>query len=253
MEQGSEIAGAADVTTATASNVQREPSMEEILASIRRIIEDSDTGRRPADAFDDARAVTEEAKPAPVDASRDEIRPSEDATTAKPSGLGSGQHPPFTRLDFARPAAAEEATSHLPDPADWRLRRDEAATPPHVEGADRSDPEPAAAAPQSPISGDGREAGLSGGTTETRSRVADNSAPEAAASRPVLISEKAGLRVTAAFEELSEVFAARSKKSLDEMAEDMLRPMLQEWLDTNLPDMVERLVREEIERVTHGA
>ncbi|TIW40385.1 MAG: DUF2497 domain-containing protein, partial [Mesorhizobium sp.] len=29
---------------ATASSVQREPSMEEILASIRRIIEDNDTG-----------------------------------------------------------------------------------------------------------------------------------------------------------------------------------------------------------------
>ncbi|RWG13270.1 MAG: DUF2497 domain-containing protein, partial [Mesorhizobium sp.] len=31
---------------ATASSAQREPSMEEILASIRRIIEDSDTGRK---------------------------------------------------------------------------------------------------------------------------------------------------------------------------------------------------------------
>ncbi|TIP35899.1 MAG: DUF2497 domain-containing protein, partial [Mesorhizobium sp.] len=36
---------------ATASSAQREPSMEEILASIRRIIEDSDTGRKqPAEA-----------------------------------------------------------------------------------------------------------------------------------------------------------------------------------------------------------
>ncbi|RUY80183.1 DUF2497 domain-containing protein, partial [Mesorhizobium sp. M7A.F.Ca.CA.003.01.2.1] len=36
---------------ATASSAQREPSMEEILASIRRIIEDSDGGRKqPGDA-----------------------------------------------------------------------------------------------------------------------------------------------------------------------------------------------------------
>ncbi|TGV63965.1 DUF2497 domain-containing protein, partial [Mesorhizobium sp. M00.F.Ca.ET.149.01.1.1] len=37
------------------------------------------------------------------------------------------------------------------------------------------------------------------------------------------------------------------------MAEEMLRPMLQDWLDNNLPTLVERLVREEIERVARGA
>jgi cell pole-organizing protein PopZ len=30
----------------------------------------------------------------------------------------------------------------------------------------------------------------------------------------------------------------------------MLRPMLKDWLDENLPPLVERLVREEIERVS---
>jgi cell pole-organizing protein PopZ len=32
----------------------------------------------------------------------------------------------------------------------------------------------------------------------------------------------------------------------------MLRPMLSDWLDDNLPKLVERLVREEIERVARG-
>jgi hypothetical protein len=32
----------------------------------------------------------------------------------------------------------------------------------------------------------------------------------------------------------------------------MLRPMLTQWLDDNLPTLVERLVREEIERVSRG-
>ncbi len=36
------------------------------------------------------------------------------------------------------------------------------------------------------------------------------------------------------------------------MTEEMLRPMLREWLDANLPEMVERLVREEIARIAHG-
>ena len=62
----------------------------------------------------------------------------------------------------------------------------------------------------------------------------------------------AGRQVAAAFGELSEAFAARSKKTFDELAEQMLRPMLQDWLDNNLPMLVERLVREEIERVARG-
>jgi cell pole-organizing protein PopZ len=32
----------------------------------------------------------------------------------------------------------------------------------------------------------------------------------------------------------------------------MLRPMLKVWLDDNLPGLVERLVRAEIERVSRG-
>jgi cell pole-organizing protein PopZ len=33
---------------------------------------------------------------------------------------------------------------------------------------------------------------------------------------------------------------------------ELLRPMLKAWLDENLPEMVERLVRAEIERVSRG-
>ncbi|WP_373489369.1 DUF2497 domain-containing protein [Blastomonas sp.] len=38
--------------------------------------------------------------------------------------------------------------------------------------------------------------------------------------------------------------------SLEAMVRDMLRPMLAEWLDRNLPDMVEALVAKEIGRIT---
>jgi cell pole-organizing protein PopZ len=34
--------------------------------------------------------------------------------------------------------------------------------------------------------------------------------------------------------------------------EAVLRPILREWLDANLPGLVERLVREEIERIARG-
>jgi cell pole-organizing protein PopZ len=36
------------------------------------------------------------------------------------------------------------------------------------------------------------------------------------------------------------------------MAREMLKPMLKEWLDANLPPLVERLVKAEIARVTRG-
>ncbi|EKF16931.1 hypothetical protein NA2_20522 [Nitratireductor pacificus pht-3B] len=67
-----------------------------------------------------------------------------------------------------------------------------------------------------------------------------------------ILSEYTGRKVAAAFGELNEAFEASRKRNLDQMAEEMLRPMLQEWLDNNLPTMVERLVREEIERVARG-
>jgi hypothetical protein len=44
----------------------------------------------------------------------------------------------------------------------------------------------------------------------------------------------------------------RNDLTLDGMVREMLRPMLKAWLDDNLPNMVERLVRAEIERVSRG-
>ncbi len=67
-----------------------------------------------------------------------------------------------------------------------------------------------------------------------------------------LISETAGLQISRSFEELAAAIDGAERRSLDQIAEDLLRPMLQEWLDDNLPPLVERLVREEIERVARG-
>lgn len=41
--------------------------------------------------------------------------------------------------------------------------------------------------------------------------------------------------------------------SIDALASDLLRPMLADWLDTNLPPMVERLVQAEIRRIVGGS
>ena len=79
------------------------------------------------------------------------------------------------------------------------------------------------------------------------------SASGASAERPAILSEEAERRVAASFGELSEAFAGRSRKTFDELAAEMLGPMLRDWLDENLPGLVERLVREEIQRVARRA
>jgi uncharacterized protein len=44
----------------------------------------------------------------------------------------------------------------------------------------------------------------------------------------------------------------RDGRTLEDFIGELLRPMLKTWLDENLPAMVERLVRAEIERVSRG-
>ena len=57
--------------------------------------------------------------------------------------------------------------------------------------------------------------------------------------------------VQSAFSRLAETVVARAvnEQSIEDIARDLLKPLLKEWLEENLPAMVERLVREEIERV----
>lgn len=205
--------------------------MEEILASIRRIIEDSDTGKKPA-AFDaHADTAADEAEvpvlePAnsdvvsfrrPAPAEKFEDRPVE-TDAAHEQGGGSD----------------EDATGSIGSQADgdqFELPDDFAADFEELQAAlDRGQEEEEALPAAEHIVADADEAAV----------------------LPSLVSEATGRQVAAAFGELSDAFAASRRKSFDEMAEEMLRPMLQDWLDDNLPTLVERLVREEIERVARG-
>ena len=49
--------------------------------------------------------------------------------------------------------------------------------------------------------------------------------------QPALLSEAAGIQVARSFEELAAACDGSPRRSLDEIAQEMLRPMLQEWLD----------------------
>jgi cell pole-organizing protein PopZ len=81
------------------------------------------------------------------------------------------------------------------------------------------------------------------------------SVPEAAvlaANERGLLSGAAASAVDSAFNELAHTVQVRNGRTLEDFIGELLRPMLKTWLDENLPAMVERLVRAEIERVSRG-
>jgi cell pole-organizing protein PopZ len=71
---------------------------------------------------------------------------------------------------------------------------------------------------------------------------------------PPLMDEGAADSSRAKLEQLSNVAAAAppppTVNPLEEMLRDMLRPVLKQWLDENLPKIVDEHVRREISRIT---
>jgi uncharacterized protein len=67
-----------------------------------------------------------------------------------------------------------------------------------------------------------------------------------------LLSATTHAAVTQAFSQLNQAVAPAPAKTLDAIAAEMLQPLIKKWLDDNLPNMVERLIRAEIERVARG-
>jgi cell pole-organizing protein PopZ len=58
--------------------------------------------------------------------------------------------------------------------------------------------------------------------------------------------------VDSAFNTLAHTVLGQNARTLEDLVKEMLRPMLKSWLDDNLPGLVERIVRAEIERVSRG-
>jgi cell pole-organizing protein PopZ len=67
-----------------------------------------------------------------------------------------------------------------------------------------------------------------------------------------LLSDGTNTAVSGAFSALAHTILAQNARTLEDLVAEMLRPMLKEWLDDNLPSVVERLVQEEIQRVARG-
>lgn len=241
--------------------------MEEILASIRRIIADEQTAAeaaaRPGPSVQDAPpqssagaegahgrsdpvlrgahefeawlAQTANLAAAPVD--QPPAAPEFAAVGAVDAHAHAGAYPndlEGVALHAASPAGASEQWAESP-PAAWP------APPPEPAPAPWQPPRlsvvpPRSAAQQEPAQPD-----------------VDLDAPlSPAADAGDLLSEAAGASVQSSFQALARTMFMQNTGMVEEAVREMLRPMLKQWLDDNLPVMVERLVRAEIERVARG-
>ena len=67
-----------------------------------------------------------------------------------------------------------------------------------------------------------------------------------------LISDETDRAITASFQSLAASLALPTPERIEELARETLRPMVKAWLDENLPSLVERLIKAEIQRVSRG-
>ncbi|MBR1210313.1 DUF2497 domain-containing protein [Bradyrhizobium sp. JYMT SZCCT0180] len=243
----------------------QEPSMEEILASIRRIIADDEA--KPAAAEKPA-SPPPSAKPEPPAArptAMKDIPPSAIApkpSEAKPAAAAPKPAPP--------PPAPEPAASNNQDDIDAMLASLDAATPeadirPAQPEADVfeltdemavPDPQPAASSFHKIEPQDDIEFTETAGAKALHRQPAYEpplfeSAVEASPAQQIL-SRSTVSAVESAFNSLANTVLSNNARTLEDLVKEMLRPMLKSWLDDNLPGLVEKLVKAEIERVSRG-
>ena len=67
-----------------------------------------------------------------------------------------------------------------------------------------------------------------------------------------LLSRQTTAAVDSAFNALAHAVRNQNSQTLEELVRETLQPRLKSWLDDNLPGLVERMVRAELERVSRG-
>ena len=209
-----------------------EPSMEEILASIRRIISDDDP--KPGEAEGAAPAAAEAPAPAatPAPAPEPEPQPVAAAPAVEEDVLDLGAEAALIAAPPPEPPKAEPA----PAPAAPAAEEPDVAFLEEAPAAAPA-PEPVFAPPPPP-------------PLPAAAFMPSSSAP--AVDMASLLSDQASSAVTNAFGHLANTVLSNNARTLEDLVKEMLKPMLKAWLDDNLPTMVERLVRSEIERVARG-
>ena len=229
-----------------AAKVQ-EPSMEEILASIRRIIADDEA--KPA-----AAEKAPPASPPPAPAKPEKAAP---APVAVPKAAAPVAPPP--------PAPAPSASNNQDDIDALLNGLDEATTPEEIRPAAPDvdvleltdemalpDPPPKAAfkTVEPPDDLEFTEA-----STKLPPRAPAFEPPphiESPVTSHPMLSRSTVSAVESAFNSLANTVLSNNARTLEDLVKEMLRPMLKSWLDDNLPGLVERIVKAEIERVSRG-
>jgi cell pole-organizing protein PopZ len=199
----------------------QEPSMEEILASIRRIIAD--------DTPEAAKAAASAVAPAAAPAAAPKAAPSQPAPPAKAMSQDD-----IDAMLADQAADEESGILDLSEPV--------------------KKPQPAPAGFRQVPAGD-----VMFREEEVEPEAPAYSPPayappthSAAPTPETLLSAETNAAVSAAFGSLASTILSENSRTIEDLVREMLRPMLKAWLDDNLPGLVERMVRAEIERVARG-
>ena len=210
--------------------------MEEILASIRRIISDDEA--KPAAGVTPAAAPAAAAKPPPTKAAT-ALNPTRAAPPRPPPPVVKNSQAEIDAMmaGFDGPKAAQSAAIHPADEDVFELTEQMAM------------PELPASSFQHVEPDDDLE------FTEAPAQRAAAPAPSYATAslpRAEMLSNTTVSAVESAFNALASTVLSNNARTLEDLVKEMLRPMLKSWLDDNLPNMVERIVKAEIERVSRG-
>ena len=220
--------------------------MEEILASIRRIIADDDankTAPRPAEPPPQAVAPAPAARPAPPPPVPPPMPPRvtppepslDEAVAAEPEPTADVDDQAADILDLT-----EQMAAPMPQPAPAPKPAPQFRT---IDGSFDVSYEEEKPAPQMPAHQ----------MPEARAPLPSEDNPYRGDARSnQLLSNVTSAAVDSAFNTLAQTVLVQNARTLEDLVREMLRPMLKAWLDDNLPGMVERLVRAEIERVSRG-
>jgi cell pole-organizing protein PopZ len=245
--------------------------MEEILASIRRIIAD-----------DEAKPPTAEKPASPAAAPAKPEKPAAAAPAAKapamndipPSAVPTAQAaaakvavPPVKPASPPVAPAAAPAASNSQDDIDALLSGLDEATsaaeirPPLPDGEvfeltdEMALPDPPQASFHKIEPDDDLEFTKTAAARAVHRQPAFEPPPfESPAAPPPqpILSRSTVSAVESAFNTLANTVLSNNARTLEDLVKEMLRPMLKSWLDDNLPGLVERIVKAEIERVSRG-
>ena len=248
----------------------QEPSMEEILASIRRIIADDEAKPAGAEKASSATAAKLEKPAAVAPAVKAPVMtnippsaiPAAQAAAAKAPPAPAKPAPP----PVAPPPAAAAPVSNSQDDIDAMLAGLDEATSeaeirpaaPEVEVFELTDEMAVPEAPQPAFRKvdpqDDLEFTETAAARAVHRRPAFEPPPFESSASPAqqILSHSTVSAVESAFNSLANTVLSNNARTLEDLVKEMLRPMLKSWLDDNLPGLVERIVKAEIERVSRG-